>query len=62
MFKLILANAAAGGAIFLCGALIHDFTDMNALGDTLAYTGIGYAALSATFLVILNRPGFSRHP
>ena len=52
MIKLILGNVIVGGALFLIGALIHDFTDMNSLGDTLAFLGIGYAALSASLLVI----------
>ena len=52
MVKLIVLNAAAGGAVFLVGALIHDFGDMKGLGDTLAFTGIGYAAVSLSLLVI----------
>lgn len=52
MIKLIVANTAAGGALFLVGALIHDFTNMNGLGDALAYTGIGYAALSGSLFAI----------
>jgi len=52
LIKLILGNAISGGALFLVGALIHDFTDMNSLGDTLAFAGIGYAGLSASLIVI----------
>ena len=52
MIKLIIGNAIAGSVVFLVGALIHDLTDMNSLGDILAYGGIAYAALSASLLVI----------
>lgn len=34
------------------GALIHDSTDKESLGNTLAYIGIGYAAISFIILTV----------
>mgnify|MGYP001810761819 CR=1 FL=1 len=52
MVKQIVAHAVVGGVIFFVGALLHDLTSWNELGDFLAIGGIWYAAISLSMFVI----------
>ncbi|OGB03462.1 MAG: hypothetical protein A3E79_14780 [Burkholderiales bacterium RIFCSPHIGHO2_12_FULL_61_11] len=53
MKKVLIANAAVGGLMFVVGASIHDFLGIRELGNVLAYGGIWYGALSLAIFAAL---------
>ena len=53
MNKKITKHLLIVWAIFLIGAIIHDFAGIRGLGDFIAISGISYAALS--LIVLLRR-------
>tara|TARA_R110000796_G_scaffold86739_3_gene187579 strand:- start:5657 stop:5971 length:315 start_codon:yes stop_codon:yes gene_type:complete len=54
--KKIIKHLFIGGAIFVIGALLHDFANMRDIGSFLAYLGIGYAVVSFIYIAIKDRP------
>ncbi len=56
MIKKIILHILIGGAIFLLGAVLHDFAEMRDLGNFIAYAGIGYAVLSAVVILFKGKP------